>query len=261
MNKIKSLEIILKEYKKVAIAFSGGLDSGFLLYFASKILGKENVIAVTIYSPYKISQTDLTEAKEFALNLKVNHRIFDLNLPEEIKNNPVDRCYYCKKDIFKKIIDEVSKEGYILCDGSNHDDLSDYRPGLQAIKELGVKSPLLEAEFTKSDIRKYAKKFNLKLWDKPPNACLISRLPNNTPIELSIIQMVEKAEEFIKTFGIKLVRVRTHDRIARIEIGKKELKKILNAKKLSIIDKKLKEFGFKYVTLDCNGYKTGSMNG
>lgn len=261
MNKEKKLEEILKSYKKVIIAFSGGLDSSFLLFFARKTLGKESVKAITIYSPYKISEKILEETKNIANFIDVDQTILTTELTEEIKNNPLDKCYYCKKEIFSKIKELADRERFILCDGTNYDDLSDYRPGLKALKELGVKSPLLEAQLTKNDIRKLSKKYKLPFWNKTPDACLISRLPNNTKIDLTTIKMIEKSEEYLKDLGLKLVRVRVHNNIARIEIGEKELKKVLKVKILRKIDIKLKEIGFKYVTLDCRGYKTGSMNG
>lgn len=262
MEKIKELEKILKSYKKVAIAFSGGLDSSFLLYVSKKFLGKENIMAITIYSPYKISEKDFEETKKIAKELDIKQKIVEVDLPEEIKNNPIDRCYFCKKQIFSHLVELIKSEGFnVLCDGTNADDLNDYRPGMKAAKEIGVESPLLLANFTKKDIRYYAKKWKLYFWNKPSNACLISRLPNNTEINLNIIQKIAKAEEYLKELGFKIVRVRYHNELARIEIGEKEFKKILNKKLLSRIDAKIKEIGFKYVALDCKGYKMGNMNG
>ncbi|MEJ5283932.1 MAG: ATP-dependent sacrificial sulfur transferase LarE [Brevinematia bacterium] len=254
MNKEKKLEEILKSYKRVIIAFSGGLDSSFLLFFARKILGKENVKAITIYSPYKISEKMLKETKNIANFIGVEQTIFNTELSEEIKNNPIDRCYHCKKEIFARIKEIADKEGFILCDGTNYDDLSDYRPGLKALKELDVKSPLLEANFTKKDIKDYSKKYKLPFWNKMPDSCFLTRIPSNTEIKLSTIKMIKRSEEYLKEIGFNLVRVRVHDNIARIEIGEKEMKKVLKIKTLKKIDIKLKEIGFKYVTLDCRGY-------
>ncbi len=261
MKKEKKLETILKTYKKVMVAFSGGLDSSFLLFFAKKILGKENTKAITIYSPYKMSKKSLIEAKNIAKSMEIEQKIIETDLPEKIKNNPIDRCYFCKKEIFSKIRKLADKENYVLCDGTNYDDLGDYRPGMQALKELGISSPLLEAELTKREIKSLAKKYKLPFWNKMPDACLITRLPNNTRIEISKIKMVEDAEDYIKNLGFKMVRVRLHENLARIEIGEKELKKILKKEILYKIDSKLKNLGFNYVTLDCSGYKMGSMNG
>ncbi|MCX7820128.1 MAG: ATP-dependent sacrificial sulfur transferase LarE [Brevinematales bacterium] len=261
MDKLRKLEEIIKSYKKIMVAFSGGLDSSFLLYFAKKTLGKENTKAITIYSPYKISQTSLEQARNIIKFLDIPHMIINTSLPEEIKYNPIDKCYFCKKEIFSKIKELANKEGFILCDGTNYDDLNDYRPGIKALKELEIISPLLEAELTKKEIRNYARKYKLPFWDKMPDACLISRLPNNKEIKLTTIQMVENAEDYLKKLGFKVVRVRVHDNLARIEVGEKELKKILKPKITKQIDSELKKIGFKYVSIDCKGYKMGSMNG
>ncbi len=262
INKLRLLESILKDLNRIAIAFSGGLDSGFLSYFSKKVLGKENVLALTIYSPLKISKDELENAKRIVTELELNHKILEFDFPEEIRFNPPDRCYHCKKKIFNNLKEIAVQNGFpYLCDGTNADDLNDYRPGLKAVEELKVKTPLLDAGFTKSDIRYWAKKFGLSFWNKPSNACLISRLPYNVEVTLEAIEKIEKAENFIKNLGFKVVRVRMHNDLARVEIGEYEMKKILKKRILKIIYEELKNIGFKYVTIDCRGYQMGSMNG
>lgn len=261
-DKLNRLEKIFLDLNKVAIAFSGGLDSGFLAYFSRGVLGKDNVLALTIYSPLKISMSELEEAKKITSKYDINHKILEASIPEEIRFNPPDRCYFCKRKIFGELLGVAKKEGFFyLCDGTNADDLNDYRPGIRAIKELGIKTPLLEAGFTKKDIRYWAKKFKLPFWNKPSNACLISRLPYNTEINSDTIEKIDKAESYVKSLGFKVVRVRLHGEIARVEVGENEIQRILKKKILKVIDKELKNMGFKYVALDCHGYRTGSMNG
>ncbi|MGC8765437.1 MAG: ATP-dependent sacrificial sulfur transferase LarE [Brevinematia bacterium] len=261
-EKLQSLEKFLKSLNRIAIAFSGGLDSSFLTYFSKKILGKENVLALTVYSPLKLSAEELEESKKIASEIDVNHKIVKFDILEEIRFNPFDRCYLCKKRIFTDLLKIAEENGFTyLCEGTNVDDLADYRPGLKAIKELNVKSPFLEAGITKGDIRYFARKFKLSFWNKPSNACLISRLPYNTEISYELIERIARAESYIKKLGFKIVRVRAHNELARIEIGENEIRKVLKKEILKKIDRELKNIGFKYVSLDCSGYKMGSMNG
>lgn len=258
-KKQRQLKNRLKKMNKAVIAFSGGVDSSFLLAFAYKILG-ENIIAVTINSPF-ISPRELREAKEFTKTRKIKHKIINIEMNEmkAIATNPIDRCYYCKKLIFSKIKDYAKKENinYVL-DASNYNDLNDYRPGMKALKELGIESPMINAGLTKDDIRLLSKDMNLNTWDKPSMACLASRFPYGTPITFSKLKKVEKSEAYIQSFGIRQVRVRYHDEIVTIEVEKNELNLIF--KNSNKITKFIKKLGFKYVTLDLDGYRTGSLN-
>jgi len=258
-EKKEQLKISLIKMNKVVIAFSGGVDSAFLLAFSHQILGK-NTIAVTIDSPFTPSW-ELDDAKEFTKSMKINHKIIKIVYKEleYIRKNQLDRCYYCKKLIFKRIKDFAKKNNFkFVLDASNYDDLNDYRPGMKALKELKIISPLIDVGLKKEEVRILSKKMNLTSWDKPSMACLASRFPYNSPITSSGLEKIEKSEEYIRSFGIKQLRVRYFDEIAKIEVFKKDLKLII--KNSQRIAKFMKKLGFKYITIDLEGYRTGSLN-
>lgn len=243
----------------VAVAFSGGVDSTFLLKVAHEILG-DNVIAVTSVSS-TFSKRENKEAEHFAKSIGVKHVFIE---SEELKNddfskNPKDRCYFCKKELFSKVrkVADENDIGFVL-DGSNAEDVNDYRPGFQAIKELNIVSPLRDVGLTKDEIRNFSKDMGLPTWDKPAFACLASRFPYGTKITKPKLKKIELAEDFIKKLGVKQFRVRYHENIARIEVLKNDFETIL--KNSDKIAKRFKEIGFKYVTLDIEGYRTGSLN-
>ncbi len=259
LGKIDQLKANLKNMGSVAVAFSGGVDSTFLLSVAHEVLG-DNVIAVTGISS-TFSQKENEEAECFAKNLGVKHVFVD---SEEIENddfskNSKNRCYFCKKELFSKI-KQAAEENNIsfVLDGSNADDVTDYRPGFKAIKELNVVSPLRDAGLTKEEIRNFSKDMDLSTWNKPAFACLASRFPYGIEITKSRLEKVEKAEDFVRNLGVKQFRVRFHDDVARIEVLKDDFETVL--KNSDEITKKFKEIGFKYVTLDIEGYRTGSLN-
>jgi len=258
--KYSTLIDYIKSYKHVAVAFSGGVDSSFLLAACKEAIG-ENVIAITIDTP-AIPRHELEEAKEIAKLLKIHHLIIkDDKIEESIKHNPIDRCYYCKRIEFKKIIDEAKKQGIsIVFDGSNTDDNSDYRPGKKAIRELEIISPLAEMGFTKNDIRHYSKLLNLPTWDKPAYACLYSRIPYNHEIKKSDLKKIELSEKFLIDKGFRNVRVRCHDNLARIEVNPSDRIKLLSEPLATEINSTLKKFGFDYISVDIIGYRTGSFN-
>jgi uncharacterized protein len=259
-SKLKKLNAILKELQKVVIAYSGGLDSTFLLKAALDALGRENVLAVTARSetyPIHEYKEALAVAKQLGskqLTVKTN----ELGI-KNFKSNPVNRCYYCKKELFKKLdaIKDKHEMLYVL-DGTNYDDLRDVRHGRRAAKELGVRSPLLEAKMTKSDIRKISKGLGLPTWDKPSFACLASRFPFNDEITIAGLRRIGAAEDYLNGLGFRQFRVRSHKGIARVEVLKDEFGKALKFHK--ILSGKLKRLGFVYVTLDLDGYRTGSMH-
>ncbi|MFC1666803.1 ATP-dependent sacrificial sulfur transferase LarE [Candidatus Omnitrophota bacterium] len=262
MDKLKRLRQILLDLGSVAIAFSGGVDSSFLLKMARDVLEKDNVLAVTAVSDTYTS-SELSQAKRFTRSLDVKHKIIftdELN-DASFAKNPTDRCYYCKKELFKKLSCLAKRNGLeFVVDASNVDDKKDYRPGSRAKLEFGVRSPIQEAGITKSDIRKFSKSLDLKTWDLPSMACLASRIPYGQEIRKETLRKIETAEAFIKKCGIKQVRVRYHNDIARIEVEKKDIKKFVNHKLCDRIIKRLKSLGFHYIVLDLEGYRTGSLN-
>lgn len=253
------LERRLKELEKVAICYSGGIDSSFLLMVANKVLKRPNVLAI-IAKGDMMPQKDYKEAIEFLVENKFNYIEIQYKPLEilEFRKNRKDRCYYCKKEFISKAI-MASKEngfGYIL-DGTNSDDMKEYRPGIKAKKELNVISPLEESGFTKEQIRKEAKKIGIKFWDKPSNSCLATRFPYDTELTKENLKMIEQAEELIKELGIRNVRVRAHGDLARIEVPKEDLKTILESEEKI---EKIKNLGFEYVTLDIAGIRSGSFD-
>ncbi|MFC1496702.1 ATP-dependent sacrificial sulfur transferase LarE [Candidatus Margulisiibacteriota bacterium] len=258
--KRESLSKKLKSYKKVLIAFSGGVDSTYLLKISQNVLGAKNVLAVIARSE-TFPQSEIEEALSFCQKNRINYKLIKTY---EIKNknfikNPKDRCFYCKSELFTKLTELAKKMGINnVLDGSNYDDLSDYRPGSRAMKKLKVKSPLQEAGFTKADIRKESKRLKLPTWNKPSFACLSSRFPYGSEITIPKLKQVGEAEIFLKQLGFRQFRVRHHGNIARIEIEEKNFSKALKLR--NKIVKRLESLGYSYVTLDLFGYRTGAMN-
>lgn len=261
MNKDKYTQLIdyLKELDSVLVAFSGGVDSTFLLRACKEALG-DRAKAVTICSPY-IPKWEIEEAKKLASTIVIAHDIITVDIDSSIKNNPSNRCYLCKKYIFN-ILKEIAKEqGYqYVIDGSNFDDVKDYRPGLNALAELQIKSPMLDVKLTKNEIRHLSRQLGLKTWDKPAYACLLTRIPHDTELKISDFEMIEKAEKSMMARGFLAVRVRKHGELARIEVSKDDREKLLNESLLDDIAESLRAIGFKYITIDAEGYRTGSFN-
>jgi pyridinium-3,5-biscarboxylic acid mononucleotide sulfurtransferase len=258
-SKLLRLKTILKSYKSVVIAFSGGTDSTFLLHCASQI-PELRFIAVTVKTPY-IPDWEIIEAIDFCKNNNINHKLVELPFPELIRNNPVERCYLCKKSLFTHIISFAGENGYnSVADGTNADDTGDFRPGLKALSELSIKSPLLETGLTKREIRKLSEKDGLPTWNKPPYACLLTRIPYNSVINEDILKKIEEAEVFIREAGYPGTRVRINGEEARLECQPIFLEKIIEKHHRDIIVKKLKEIGFRFISLDLEGYRTGSFN-
>jgi len=259
-KKLSDLRKLLKSFGSAAIAFSGGVDSTFLLKVAHDELG-EKAVAVTVVSPL-IPKKEAQDAENFCKNEDIRHFVLELD-PLKIsgfKDNPENRCYICKKEIFNKIKSLASENGiFTVCEGSNADDTGDYRPGMQAIRELGIKSPLLECGLTKNEIRILSKEMDLPCWNKPSAACLASRFVYGEEITEKKLKMVEFAEDFLHKKGFLQQRVRIHgENLARIEIEKNDFEKILAVK--DEINSFFKELGFVYTTLDLTGFRSGSMN-
>jgi uncharacterized protein len=260
MNKLNKLRSYLKRLGSVVVAYSGGRDSTFLLKMALDTLGRDNVLAVTARSE-TYTDSEYEQAVSIARSIGARHitiRTHELKL-EKFASNPVDRCYYCKKELFEKLSRIRDRHGmkYVV-DGTNLDDLKDIRHGSRAAKELGVKKPLLDAKLTKLDISRFSKAMKLPTWNRPSNACLASRFPFNSRITKDGLVRIGQAEAFMKRLGFDQVRIRLHDSIARIEVPEKELDIGLRFK--DTIINKLKALGFIYVALDLEGYRTGSMH-
>lgn len=243
------------------MAYSGGVDSTFLLKVAHEVLGKD-VLAVTARSS-TYPEREYLSAKNFA---NTNRISFQTIISEELEvegfaENPTDRCYLCKTELFSKLID-VAQKYHIknIIEGSNIDDTGDYRPGLKAITELGIISPLREAQLTKEDIRYLSKEMGLPTWDKPSFACLSSRFPYGQKITVEKLTAVDRAEQLLWDLGFTQVRVRHHGDVARIEVLVEEFNKLLQNEVREQVYQRFKEFGFQYVSLDIKGYRTGSMN-
>jgi pyridinium-3,5-biscarboxylic acid mononucleotide sulfurtransferase len=258
-SKREKLDIILKELKSFVVAFSGGVDSSFLLYRANA-LKKTEMIGITIRTPY-IPKYEIDEAIEFAKTYSINHKVIDLCFPESVRNNPEDRCYLCKKILFTELLSFARENGYRhIIDGTNADDIGDFRPGIKALRELEIKSPLLEAGLTKKDIRELLHREGISIWDKPAMACLLTRIPYNTRISNGMLEMIEQAEYFLLNKGYPGTRVRIHGDLARIECLPAFFERITQNPDKELIINKLKKIGFRYVSLDLEGYRSGSSN-
>ena len=258
-QKSSKLDIILKDLNSFVVAFSGGVDSTFLLHRAHKVR-KSAIVAITIRTPY-IPSREIDEAIEFTSSFGINHKIIDIAFPEMIRNNPIDRCYLCKKTIFTDLLSFAKKNNYqFVVDGTNADDTGDFRPGIKALNELGIRSPLLESGLTKKDIRELSREEDLDIWDKPAMACLLTRIPYDTEISQGKLRMVEEAENMLFELGYPGIRVRIHGDLARIECLPGYIEKIIHNPDKEHIISNLKKIGFRYVSLDLEGYRTGSSN-
>ena len=255
------VEWFAKNGDRAIVALSGGVDSAVVALAAKKALGK-NAIAIT--ADYKtLAVEELATARQVAKEIGIEHKVIEydeLQNPEFVKNDGM-RCYHCRIELGQHLAEEAKRAGIaLIVDGTNADDLSDYRPGIRALRENGVRSPMVELGIIKSEVREIAKGFGLSVYDKPSNACLASRIPTGNEVTYEKLQRIESAEIVVKTvFGVRQVRVRDHGELARIEVGKDELQKMFDVDKLALLDGKLKELGFKFVSVDAAGYKTGKL--
>lgn len=256
-----SLRAMMRKLENVLVAFSGGVDSSYLALVATQELG-ENAVCITGISP-SVSSVQRETAEKIAADFKFN---FQTLLTEEMENpdynsNPTNRCYHCKTELYSKLAEKADelKIEYVL-DGSNEDDVGDYRPGRLAADEKNVLSPLIEVGLSKDEIRKLSKKQNLPTWDQPSSPCLSSRIAYGVPVTIGRLSKVERGEEILREYGFREFRVRVHEEIARLEISPAEMEKILDLKITNELAGKFRELGFKYVTLDLEGYRSGAMN-
>jgi uncharacterized protein len=260
MDKERALCDTLSSLGSVVVAYSGGADSAYLAFIAHRTLG-DRAVAITADSPSypeRHRQLAIQIARDFGLR----HEIIQTNELErpEYRANPSNRCYYCKHELYTHLSRIAAGRGAVIVDGNNADDRGDYRPGRQAAREFGVRSPLDEVDLSKDEIRELSRQAGLPTWNEPASACLSSRIPYHTEVTDEKLRTIERAEQALRALGFRVFRVRHHDDLARIEIARAEMSRALDPDVSAAIVRALKEAGYRYVSLDLQGYRTGSLN-
>jgi pyridinium-3,5-biscarboxylic acid mononucleotide sulfurtransferase len=259
-DKQRALRDTLASLDSVVVAYSGGVDSAYLAYIAHRTLG-ERAVAVTADSPSypeRHRSIAIRIAREFGLRHEIIHTS-ELERPE-YRANPANRCYYCKHELYTHLSRIAVARGAVIVDGNNADDRGDYRPGRQAAREFSVRSPLDEVNLTKSEIRELSRRAGLPTWDEPASACLSSRIPYHSEVTDEKLRTIERAEQALRELGFRVFRVRHHDDLARVEIARDEMARAVEPQTSAAIVSALKAAGYRYVSLDLQGYRTGSLN-
>jgi uncharacterized protein len=259
-EKAQALGDLLTSLGSVVVAYSGGVDSAYLAYAASRALG-DQAVAITADSPsYPDRHRRL--AIDIAQRFALRHEIIQTHEVDrqEYRANPANRCYFCKHELYTHLTQIAASRDAVVIDGNNADDRGDYRPGRQAAREFGVRSPLDEVDLGKDEIRELSRQAGLPTWDEPASACLSSRIPYHSEVTVEKLRMIEAAEDAVRALGFRVYRVRHHDDVARIEIGRDEMARALDPEIGAAMVRALKALGYRYVTLDLQGYRTGSLN-
>jgi pyridinium-3,5-biscarboxylic acid mononucleotide sulfurtransferase len=261
VSKRNKLYSLLADFPGLIVAYSGGVDSAYLAYAANHVLGKR-ALCITANSP-SYPERHRTLALRIAADFGLQHEIITTNETSrpDYRANPANRCYFCKHELYTHLATIGRERGFpVIVDGSNADDRGDYRPGRQAAREFGVRSPLDEVGLTKDEIRELSREAGLPTWDEPASACLSSRIPYFSEVTEDKLRMIERAENVLRDLGFRVCRVRHHDTVARLEIGREEMARALEPEVADAIDRELRAIGYQHVTLDLRGYRLGSLN-
>ncbi len=261
-QQLEKVQKILRELETVVVAYSGGVDSSLVLYLAVRVLGRENVVAAVADSA-SLPERDRTQVRKFADSLGVRLELLATKELEDPRYaaNPVNRCFFCKDELYTRFAELAVALGFkTVADGTNADDIRGHRPGLAAAKKAGVRSPLLEAGVGKKAVRSLARMFGIPVWNKPAAACLASRIPYNTPVTADVLRQIDRAEQVLQDEGFATVRVRHHGEIARIEVEQQEIARLLQPELRRRVTAALQAIGYRYVTVDLEGYRSGRLN-